>query len=96
MLLRTIRKGIDASVGRVFTDAVQLLHPGRELFALAGHRSDAIAARRTAFLLLARRVHWIQMLPVGVIAAPASVENLHSNWNRHDEVWSPPTEASVR
>ena len=32
MVLCAIRKGVDAGVGRVFVDAIKLLHPGRELF----------------------------------------------------------------
>ena len=58
-----IREGIEMSVGRVFADAIKLLNPGRELFALAGNPVDAIAARRTAFSFdfFSGKVHWIHM-----------------------------------
>ena len=51
------------SFGRVFADAIKLLHPGREFFALAGYPGDSIAARRTAFPFgfFSGGVHWIQM-----------------------------------
>ena len=63
MVACAIRKGVEMSVSRVFADAIKLLHPGRESFALAGNPVAAIAARRTAFPFdfFSRKVHWIHM-----------------------------------